>query len=151
MQMLQTAPEAWDISPAAIESTRSCLKALGDSAPANLICRDIMAIDDACCARYDSIVISEVLEHCENPRRMLCKVSALTVPGGIIYINVPVNSPSIDHIYLFKNPEEVAALVEQVGLEIEQFVCAPAAGYDEALARKRETTISCAVMARKVA
>jgi hypothetical protein len=39
-------------------------------------------------------------------------------PEGRIFINVPLNSPSPDHIYLFSTPEELTAMVEAAGFRV---------------------------------
>ncbi len=37
-----------------------------------------------------------------------------------MFINIPINSPSPDHIYLWSSPEDVKTLIEGAGLEIVQ-------------------------------
>jgi hypothetical protein len=77
----------------------------------------------------------------------LSRLSDRLTPGGKMFINVPVNSPSIDHIALFKSPEQVAELVACAGLVVEQTCFAPAAGHSEDYARRKGTSISCGVIA----
>jgi len=72
------------------------------------------------------------------------------VPGGRIFVNVPVNAPSIDHIYLLKTPEEAVDMVGQAGFEIEATRFAPAAGYPEDEVRRRKLAISVGVVCRAV-
>lgn len=151
MQALSHSPEAWDISPHSIKCTHECLDALGGSGKANIYCKDILKLAINDCPRYDSIVLSEVLEHSDDPERMLHCAASILTPGGIIFVNVPVNSPSVDHIYLFRTPEEVANLIGRVGLEIENMLIAPSAGLDEARSRKLNASITCVFLAKKLA
>ena len=41
---------------------------------------------------------------------------------GLFFITVPINSPAIDHIYLFKNEDEVRKLIIDSGFKIEEEV-----------------------------
>jgi 2-polyprenyl-3-methyl-5-hydroxy-6-metoxy-1,4-benzoquinol methylase len=67
---------------------------------------------------YDFVTMGEVLEHVEDPLALLSKISKLTGKAGICYITTPINSPMIDHIYLFSNEEELRELFNLAGLEI---------------------------------
>ena len=72
---------------------------------------DILAADEAP-GKYDMVVISEVLEHLERPEQALSFLNSALNPGGLIYVNVPINSPSPDHIYLLEHPAAGFALIE---------------------------------------
>ena len=60
------AATAWDVSPAGADMTTRCLDRLGAGDRARVLCRDAQESGDADGA-FDSIVISEVLEHLEDP------------------------------------------------------------------------------------
>jgi 2-polyprenyl-3-methyl-5-hydroxy-6-metoxy-1,4-benzoquinol methylase len=64
------------------------------------------------------VVISEVLEHLERPDQALSFLYSALNPGGLIYVNVPINSPSPDHIYLLEHPAAGFALIETAGFGI---------------------------------
>jgi len=138
----------WDISEDSIKITRECLKRIGVDFKASLICQDMFDSENS--ESFDDIVISEVLEHIENPASALEIVRDRLSDGGRVFINVPVNAPTIDHIYLFSSPEELIKLIESTGLIVEECLLAPAGGYSEARARKLNATISCAFIVRKV-
>jgi len=70
-------------------------------------------------------------------------------PAGRIFINVPVNSPAPDHIYLWRRPAEITDLVRSVGLQIEQQWHFPATGKTLEEAIEHELDISCVVIAHK--
>lgn len=138
----------WDISPVSVDVTRRCVRELGIETPVALEVRDVME-PPSDGERFDSIVISEVLEHLEDPRGALDNLRGLLTERGRLYVNVPVNAPAVDHIYLLRSPEEAIALVESAGFVIEETLFAPPAGYTLARARKLEASISVVISARR--
>jgi SAM-dependent methyltransferase len=109
--------EAWDVSAVSLEETRAALVTLGVTRPVKLVEVDILKAD-APARQYDLITISEVLEHLEAPAVALAFLRKALRPGGRIFINVPLNSPSPDHIYLFSTPDELTAMVESAGFRL---------------------------------
>jgi 2-polyprenyl-3-methyl-5-hydroxy-6-metoxy-1,4-benzoquinol methylase len=139
--------EGWDVSDRSLAHTRACAERLGIAEQLHLVRRNIFeSPDDA----FDSLVLSEVLEHLETPDEALAIVRNLLRPGGIVFINVPVNAPTIDHISLFRTPEEIVQRVQQTGLAIVETLAAPAAGYSEERARKLHASMSCCVIAKRL-
>ena len=65
-----------------------------------------------------------------------------------MFINVPINSPAADHIFLLRTPDEVRAIVEDAGLKVRELTAEPMTGYtlDEALGQK--ITVNCFVLAQ---
>jgi 2-polyprenyl-3-methyl-5-hydroxy-6-metoxy-1,4-benzoquinol methylase len=107
---------AWDLSAVSVEHTRKALATLGVD---NVTC----AVRDAMTVRageqeFDFIVLSEVLEHLEDPVPVMQHLRGLIAPDGLIFVNVPINSPSPDHLYLMETPLEAAAVVEKTGWRI---------------------------------
>ena len=138
--------EAWDMSPSSLEMTRRNLDKLGVAHRVQLGEHDISkAVPGS--IKFDAIVLSEVLEHLEEPALVLKGIQNYLAPQGRVFINVPVNSPALDHIYLLKSPEETRTLVENAGFQLSDFCCFPATGYTVELARKRGLTISCVMTA----
>lgn len=109
--------EAWDVSAVSLGETRAALATLGVTRPVSLVEVDILKAE-APAQQYDLITISEVLEHLEAPLVALAFLRKALRPGGRIFINVPLNSPSPDHIYLFSTPEELVAMVEAAGFRV---------------------------------
>jgi hypothetical protein len=68
-----------------------------------------------------------LLEHVPEPKVLLDQVRHGLRPGGIAYLTGAVNAPQPDHISLFRSPEELTALVEGQGLQINRklVVCPP--------------------------
>ena len=68
--------------------------------------------------KFDFIVLGSVLEHVEKPLDLLIKIRDLLSQGGKFCLTVPVNDPAIDHIYLFKNIDEIKQLLHMSGFKI---------------------------------
>ena len=136
-----------DISAESLAQTERALARLGSQKPTHCLTCDIARPLDLV-ERFDSVVLSEVCEHLEDPAAALRNLRGVMSPGGRIFVNMPINSPAIDHIYLLRTPEEVVALVESAGFQIESVMNAPASSYTEARARKLNAAISVCVIGR---
>ena len=68
--------------------------------------------------KYDAIILSEVLEHVEQPNLFLEKIALLSHKSTWIYVTTAINAPAVDHIYLFRNPDEIYSLFSNCGLTI---------------------------------
>lgn len=77
---------------------------------------------------YDAVILGEVLEHVENPTLLLNKILNISNKDAFIYISTCINSPMIDHIYLFRKIEDIETLFGENHLKIEKRLIAP---YDE--------------------
>ncbi len=139
---------AWDLSPVSIEHTRAALSLLGFD-DAQFAVRDIMDVrageDD-----FDLVVLSEVLEHLEDPMSAMAQVRKLVRPGGLVFVNVPLNSPSPDHLYLMRTPDEARALLSRTGFQIvaEDFFATQGSALERALRNK--ISVSACMFARPV-
>jgi len=103
-----------DISETSLEMTK---KIIGyDEDKINYFKKDVFDYDDT--QKYDFIVLGEVLEHLDDPKQILSKLSKLLSPDGVIWLTTPTNAPALDHVYLFKTKEEVVKLVTDTGLKI---------------------------------
>jgi SAM-dependent methyltransferase len=138
---------AWDVSATSLAETRSALDALGVERPVELTEVDILSANVPT-SKYDLIVISEVIEHLEQPARAVRFLRQVIQPNGRLFLNVPVNSPSPDHIYLFSNPDEVVSLVEAAGFRVEakELYATQARPIEKAL--KNKISISVGLLAR---
>ena len=102
-----------DISDTSLEMTKEIIGFDGEKIKYTK--KDIFDYDDS--NKYDFIVLGEVLEHLDEPKQILIKLSKLLKPGGLLWITTPTNSPALDHVYLFKTKEEVLLLISDSGLE----------------------------------
>jgi 2-polyprenyl-3-methyl-5-hydroxy-6-metoxy-1,4-benzoquinol methylase len=73
--------------------------------------------------KYDFITMGEVLEHVEQPVKLLEKLGSLLSDTGKLYITTPTNAPAIDHIYLFRNADDIRQVIYQAGFDIEDEIC----------------------------
>lgn len=142
--------EGWDISPASLGQTTHCLSRLGVAREFLLVPKNVMEEPPDRAELYDSVVISEVLEHLENPLLALRNLSRLISRRGHLYVNVPVNAPAVDHITLLRTPEEAVDLVEKSGFIVDEILFAPVAGCPLSKARRIQGSVSVALSARPI-
>lgn len=139
----------WDVSDSSITATRHAMQKFGvPPSRFKLVHQDILASNSPA-EQFDAVVISEVLEHLEQPDVALASLHRALRPGGRIFINVPINSPAPDHIYLWRTTEEVNAFVRKAGFEIAEEHALPIAGYTLDYARKHAIDISCVLIGVK--
>ncbi len=136
---------AWDASETSVATTQTTLKALDVAKPVTLQLQDMFAAQDR--SVFDSIAFSEVLEHLENPPDALRAIRSLLVPGGLLYVNAPVNSPAPDHLYLFREPEEVVDMVSDSGFRIHTAKFFPGTGASLERSRQLDQVISTCLIA----
>ena len=73
--------------------------------------------------KYDFITMGEVLEHVEDPVSLLKKLYTLLSENGKLFITTPTNAPAIDHIYLFKNADDIRKIITEAGFKVENEKC----------------------------
>lgn len=140
----------WDVSAASLESTRHALSQLGVQRPVSLVVQDIFAPgQDLADNAFDAVVLSEVLEHLEEPDRAMQALFKLCRPGGTVWINVPANSPAPDHLVLLKHPDEAVGYVSRAGFDVFDRASFAGVGVTMERALKQALTISCVVVGRK--
>jgi 2-polyprenyl-3-methyl-5-hydroxy-6-metoxy-1,4-benzoquinol methylase len=135
----------WDVSAGSIAATRRALEAVGIASQVNLVNQDVFEAAKGNHA-FESIVVSEVLEHLERPLDALKNLYHCLVPGGRILVNMPANSPSPDHLYLLREPEETLDLMKAGGFEVQDYRLLPMAGYSLEQCRKHKLTINCSAI-----
>jgi 2-polyprenyl-3-methyl-5-hydroxy-6-metoxy-1,4-benzoquinol methylase len=104
----------FDISRYALEFTQRMVGLFGLSARYSVENRDIRHGYDRPC---DLLVCQEVLEHLENPGEFCGWLFNLVRPGGKAYITAALNAAHSDHIYHFRKPEELEAILRAVGFQ----------------------------------
>lgn len=138
---------AWDISEVSLAQTRAALARLGRT-DCDFRVQDIAAAHGAHGA-HDLVVVSEVLEHLEDPAAALGHIRPLVAPDrGLLFVNVPINSPSPDHLHLLDSPEAARALVAGAGFEIlaEGFFATQGTALERAL--RNRVSVSACLLAR---
>ena len=139
---------AWELSNASIAATRTCLEKFGVSDRVDLIQSDVLKVEGRREA-FDTILMSEVLEHLERPDAALETLRLSLKPDGRLLVNIPINSPAPDHIYLWSSPDEVSAFVRGGGFEITEAQYFPVTGYTLEAALTRRLGVSCLLTCRK--
>ena len=138
----------WDLSPTSVSESREAMRRLGGGRSFSLEVRNLLDYEGAE-ESFDAVVFSEVLEHLEDPGSALRAIRAVMRPGARLYVNVPVNSPAPDHLFLLRSPEEALAFVKEHDFAIERAGYFPATNYNLDAARKHALTISVCLVARK--
>lgn len=100
--------------------------------------------------KYDFITMGEVLEHLEDPLQILKKIATLIGDTGRAYLTTPVNSPMIDHIYLFNHEQEIRDLFREAGLEIVEEKVVISEKIPESRARKYKAPIMYAAFVKSI-
>ncbi len=133
---------AWDINESAISATKAFTEASGVAASVKVELQDIYepARDNE--AKYDTIILFEVLEHVDDPASMLRQGKRRLAVGGKIYVSIPINSPAPDHVGLYRNADEIEEMAGQVGLKSVERALFPQTGYTLEKALKNNATIS---------
>ena len=114
--------EGVDLSPTSVELTRRIL----EGGSFGHFERDLYSVREADFLRYehdetmpyDLVVMGEVLEHVEKPRWFLEKARDATGKDGQIFVTTCINSPALDHIYLFESVATVEALFAEARLVV---------------------------------
>ncbi|MDD4599647.1 MAG: class I SAM-dependent methyltransferase [Negativicutes bacterium] len=98
---------------------------------------------------FDAIVCGEVLEHVENPGAFIKKCSDLAHEKTLIHITTAINAPAIDHISLFRSPDELANLFCENGLTILEMKLFLYRNKNLEFCLKRKLPITVSILARK--
>jgi len=110
---------AVDISPVSMGITRSIMEHfLPESDRICYRTGDVLQLDSL--GRYDFITMGEVLEHVNEPDRLLHRLHDLLNDKGRAFVSTCINAPAIDHVHHFRQVDEIRALIAGCGLEIEE-------------------------------
>ena len=100
-----------DISPYSISYTKQLLKHSGlDTERISVELINIYDLQDK--KRFDFITCGELLEHVEDPGKLLNKLHALLKNNGSLFLTTAIFAAADDHIFLFNNVNEVRAVIE---------------------------------------
>ena len=125
-----------DISPTSIEASRVLI----DNDAVNYFLSDIFEVKPE--KIYNFITMGEVMEHVEDPVALLGKLGELLKDDGHIFITTPTNAPAIDHIYLFKNAQDIRNVITEAGFKVVEEVCV----YSEKVSPERAEKYKVAMM-----
>lgn len=114
----------YDISPVSLQFSTRHLEAFGLADRYATELRDVIATPPE--RQFQSVICVEVLEHLEDPIALLRGLRAMTAPGGKLFVTAALNAANADHIYLYRNAQDVLAQAEQAGLHVEHYFFANA-------------------------
>lgn len=106
-----------DISPASLKFTNDIFSKKFQNRYL-LINEDATSTNFSLNSKFDFSICCEVLEHVEDPLRLLLNIKNNLKETGFLFISTVCNLEAIDHIYLFRNPEEIRLLVQKAGFQI---------------------------------
>jgi 2-polyprenyl-3-methyl-5-hydroxy-6-metoxy-1,4-benzoquinol methylase len=140
---------AIDISETSLEITKSFINFCIDAKNLNIefFLADIN--DKTLNMHYDFITMGEVLEHVEDPKKLLKSIYSLLSDNGQAYISSCANAPVIDHIYLYSSVDEIRGDIRQAGLEIIDELVISIDGIDEQDWVSKKANLSYACIAKK--
>jgi len=93
---------------------------------------------------FELVTMGEVLEHVEDPGRFLRRARACALPSGRVFVTTCINSPALDHIFLFESVEHLRAIVAEAGLRVRGELVLPYTGstLDESVAQRLPINIA---------
>lgn len=138
-----------DISPTSLELTKGLLRTLRPAAVDEIefIEADLMTHERP--EHYDFVVLSEVLEHVDDPAGTLTHLHAQLAPGGFLYLNTCANCPAIDHAYHFRSCREISSLVRECGYEVVEEAYLPSENLPPEELERRQLDVSYVAILRK--
>ena len=107
-----------DISPSSKVFAEAHMKALGVADRYNVELRDITVSPVE--PKTGWLICVEVLEHLDDPVAFLSALRRNMVPGARAFITAALNAAHTDHIYLYRNANEVLAQLIEAGFTLEQ-------------------------------
>ncbi len=143
---------AWDVSQTSLAMSQHALETLGATRQVKFEARNIFdasILDEARAGLFDAVVLSEVLEHLEQPEQAIRVLLHLCKPSGRVWINVPANSPAPDHLYLVNKPQQAEQLVRDVGFNVIDTAHFPMTGVTLDRAIKQQLTVTCIIVGEK--
>ena len=141
----------WDVSPTSIEKTRAALTKLDVKTKPQLRLQNMFDAEPRQNDRpFDSVVMSEILEHLEDPGAALTAAARFMRADGLIFVNVPANSPAPDHIFLFNDLDHIAGIVKEAGFDVVDATAFPMVGATLQQAARQQLSVSCVVTGRKL-
>lgn len=107
-----------DISPSSKKFTEAQMGALGVANRYRVELRDVTATSIE--PKADWLVCVEVLEHLDDPVAFLRGLRRNMAPGAHAFITAALNAAHADHIYLYRNSNEVLSQLIEAGFTLEQ-------------------------------
>jgi 2-polyprenyl-3-methyl-5-hydroxy-6-metoxy-1,4-benzoquinol methylase len=108
-----------DISLGSLETTGRLLSFHGVDRARYQLCQgdaqERLPVDDE---SLDAVTCFEVIEHLERPGTAVAELRRILRPGGTLCMSTAIRMESVDHVHLFRSPEEVRRLVQANGFTV---------------------------------
>jgi len=115
-----------DISETSIKLARRILQTFGfDPDKPRIIHGDFNTVDLPANS-FDLLVMGEILEHVNDALAFLRSGRELVADDGRIFLTTCANCPATDHVYHFRNVDEIREMITEAGLTIGRELKLPA-------------------------
>lgn len=102
----------YDLSPSSVDFAKKLIKSNNSHQERfNITLKNIFDIDES--TQYDRITCGEVIEHVLEPEKILEKLAKIIKTDGKLFLTTAVWAAAIDHIYLFKDVQEVRDMLSK--------------------------------------
>jgi len=110
--------EGFDIAPSSIAIASSIARAAGLGERARYFERDALDLDSLPGECADALICSFLVEHLEDPGRLVAVIHHLLRRTSRAYIAGALTAAQVDHIFEFRRESELVALCEDHGLRV---------------------------------
>ena len=112
-----------DISQSALDYAADALTRAGcdDGRRVRMVLADAMSgelVDIAGGGGFEALVCCEVLEHVDEPDRLLSSLAGAMAPGGVAFMSTVANLEADDHVFLFNDADHIRAMLRDNGWSI---------------------------------
>lgn len=108
----------FDISPSSMAIANLVAGAAGVSGRATYTVRDALDLGAMAHASADAVICSFLIEHLEQPERLVEVIAQLLDPEGRAFLTGALTAAQVDHIYEFRRESELVAMCEKYGLRV---------------------------------
>ena len=139
-----------DISKSSIRITQNIIKSIDREYIKNI---KFYNSDISCYKtdqKYDFITMGEVIEHVDDPLTILKSLNSLLSDNGKLFITTCVNCPTIDHVYLFDNVNDIRILANEAGFEVDSELVIPTEDKSDEYLERFKVDISYAAVLIKI-
>jgi 2-polyprenyl-3-methyl-5-hydroxy-6-metoxy-1,4-benzoquinol methylase len=142
---------AVDLSDASVEQTQSIVRHFQPDANVQVEKLDFLEADDLAGQSFDAVVMGEVLEHVEDPARFLRRIAELATDDGFVFITTCINSPAVDHIYLWRTTDSLEDMISASGFDIVKALRLPYEGttLEDSVARELPINVAYVLRVRR--